>query len=409
MQINRIFASKILNSRKEETISVLVESNNIKAEASAPSGKSKGIHEVKDLSEKGIDFSILFINVLGRKIINDNIRFGAFEDIEKVEELVKHYDKTKNFEFIGGNSLYALEAAILKAIAESQKQELYKFLLQNKTKKIPRLVGNCIGGGLHIKQKEKTDWQEFLLIPKTKTVSDASFINIRAYEEAKSLLAEKDKKFRNNLTDENALASTLDNESVLVLLEEVIKKIKEKFGITIDLGVDFASSSFWNGLKYHYGNFSEDMKQKTLVKKEQAEYMFNVIKKHNLIYAEDAFHQEDFSSFANMTKKLKNVMVVGDDLTCTIYERVEKAIKEGSINALIIKPNQAGSLIETKKVVDLAKKNGITTIISHRSGETQDNFISHLAVGWEIPFIKTGILGKERLAKINELIRIEKN
>lgn len=408
MKLTNIFASKILNSRKEETISVVAEAGSIKAEASAPSGKSKGKHEVMDFSAKGIDFSVLFINTIGRRIINEGISFETFDDLEKIEALVKIYDKTKNFEFAGGNALYALEAAVLKTLAISQKQELWKFLLQNKTKKMPRLVGNCIGGGMHSKQKEKTDWQEFLLIPKTRTISDASFINIRAYEEARNLLNEKDKKFNNNLTDENAFASTLDNDSVLCLLDEVRKTIKEKFNIEIDLGVDFASSSFWNNQKYSYKNYSSGVKQKTLIKREQAEYIIETAKKYNLVYLEDPVYQEDFAGFAGITKKLNEKMIVGDDLVCTRLERLEKAIKEKSINALIVKPNQIASLIETKKVVELAKKNNLKIIISHRSGETYDNFISHLAVGWEIPFIKTGILGKERLAKINELIRIDK-
>lgn len=132
-----------------------------------------------------------------------------------------------------------------------------------------------------------------------------------------------------------------------------------------------------------------------------------MIKENNLCYVEDPLHENDFKGFANLCAKT-NTLICGDDLTCTHLERVKKAVKEKAINALIVKPNQVGSLLEAKKVLDLAKKNNIIPVISHRSGETQDDLIADLAVGWQIPVIKTGIVGKERLAKLNRLLRIER-
>jgi len=408
MQLTNVVARKILNSRKEATIAVIAESQNLKAEASAPNGKSKGKYEVKDFSTRGIDFSISFVNVLGKKLVNDKTSFESFDDLAKIEEFVRIYDKTKNWEFIGGNALYALQTAVLKTLALTKGKELWNFLLEDKKAIVPRPVGNCIGGGMHTKQAKKADYQEFLLMPRTEHFFDSYFINLQAYKDAKRLLLEKDVLWPGNLTDENAMASTLSNPEILALLAEVRKDIKEKFDVLLDLGCDMAATSFYDGVKYRYKNFSSTIKDKNLNAEEQNTYVVELARQNGLAYVEDPLQGEDFAGFANITRRLKNALVVGDDLTCTRFDRVQRAIREKSINALIIKPNQVGSLIETKKVIDLAKKNDIVTIISHRSGETQDNALAHFAVGWRMPYIKTGIIGPERLAKLNELLRIEK-
>ncbi len=420
MILTKVLAKKILNSRKEETISVIAESKKISkaigTEASAPSGKSKGKYEVKDFSSRGIDFSINFINVLGKKLIKEKINFQSFEDLAEIEELVRQYDKTPNLSLVGGNSLYALETAILKLIAASQEQELWQFLIQGKKVILPRPLGNCIGGGAHVKQDKKTDFQEFLLLPKTKHFFDAYFINLQAYKEAKALLTKKDKEWKKNLTDESALATTLDNESTLALLQAVKQTIKEKFDISIELGIDVAASTFWKVNRYRYKNYKNRKKggkreierEKILGREEQISYIRELIKKNSLCYVEDPLQQEDFNGFAKLSAKFPSTLITADDLTCTRLELVEKMIKKKAANALIVKPNQISSLLETKKVIDLAKKHGITLIISHRSGETTDNALAHFAVGWQIPIIKTGILGKERIAKLNELVRIER-
>ena len=416
MQLSRLIAHKILNSRKEETIAVIAEVKGKRVEASAPSGTSVGKHEVRAFSSRGLDFSISFVNAFGKKLVDEKIKFETFDDLKKLETFIKKYDQTKNLEFIGGNTLYALEAAILKALAISREQELWTFLLEDKEHNpsklskpsLPKPLGNCIGGGLHVKQQNKTDFQEFLILPKTKYFFDSYFINMQAYKEAKSLLKEKDKEWQGTLTDENALASTLDNESVLALLQEVRQKIKDKFDIDISLGIDMAATALWKGRTYKYKNYTSTKKEKTFTKEEQISYVSELARKNSLVYIEDPLHEEDFDGFNKLKTNTPNIFICGDDLTCTKLERLERAIKSKAINALIVKPNQAGSLLETKEVIDLAKKHDILTIISHRSGETYDNTIAHLAVGWQIPLIKTGIIGKERFAKLHELLRIER-
>ncbi|MEM1535942.1 MAG: enolase C-terminal domain-like protein [Candidatus Pacearchaeota archaeon] len=404
MQIKEVFARKILNSKNEETIAVTVKTEKT-FEASAPEGSSKGKHEVRAFSIRGIDFSVRVINALQKPI--QQLNFETFEDLVKIEELVRKFDKTKDFSLIGGNALYALETAILKAMAFSQGKELWQFLAGEKKIEMPIPLGNCIGGGKHTEQELKTDFQEFLIMPETKNFSDAYFINLQAYKEAKALLKEKDKTWHNTLTYENALAATLDNEKVLEIMLEVRDKIKEKFNIKLKLGVDIAANSLWQAKYYKYKNFSEKKKQKALTNEEQKRYIEELIKKYNLFYVEDPFHEEAFDYFAALTRTT-NCLVCGDDLTCTSLERAEKAIKLKAINAIIIKPNQVASLLETKKVIDLARKHDLIPIISHRSGETSDNALAHFAVGWQIPIIKAGILGKERFAKLHELLRIER-
>jgi len=402
-------AKRVMNSRKEETISVIVETEDRKKfETSAPSGKSKGKYEVNDFSNKGLTFSIDFVNVLGKKIADERIVFETFDDLNKVEKIVREYDKSSNLELVGGNSLYALECSLLKAMAHSYEVEPWKFLLRTNKINVPMPLGNAIGGGMHVKQDKKLDFQEMLFIPKTDKFFDASFLNLQAYKEAKRLLKEKDKKWKSKITDENALATTLDNESTLKLMAQIRDDLRDKFKMKLEIGMDAACSGFWNRIKYTYLNFSKEQPVKNLGKAEQLEYLDKLIKENKLFYVEDPFYGDDFESFAKLLSKNKQTLICGDDLICTNPDRLFEAIQKKSINSVIIKPNQVGSLLVAKEALDMARKYDIVPIISHRSGETNDNIIAHLAVGWNIPYIKTGITGEERLAKINELLRIER-
>lgn len=408
MIIKDVYASKIINSRGEKTISVVVETFEGKFEASAPSGKSRGKNEAEPFSSKGIDASVHLINMVGKKLSDETATFFSFYDLSKIESIIGKIDKTENLRIIGGNAVFALEAAVLKALAKSYKKPLWEFLNPN-PKIIPMPLGNCIGGGKHVSQDKKTNFQEFLLLPQTKNFSDAYMINLESYKNAKKMISEKDLEWEGNLTDEKAIATTLGDEEVLEIIKELSEKIRKDFKINIGIGIDMAASSLWNGTHYAYEN-SENNKK--LTPDEQIAYVLELIEKHNLFYVEDPLEEEDFEGFAKLLKKLneKNskCLVVGDDLVCTQYERLKKAVQKKSINAVIIKPNQNGSILDTKRIVDFAHENKIKTIISHRSGETMDSTIAHLAVGWQIPIIKTGILGRERLAKLNEIVKIER-
>jgi len=402
MNIKKIGAKAVFDSRKQKTIQVIVITSKGKFTTSAPAGKSTGEYEVKSYF-KSLEEDIEFILGINIKSINDQLEKNrkivdssqAFNFLNYIEKLT--YNK------IGGNSLFALEASFLKAIAKENKKELYSFLLgENKISKMPRPVGNTIGGGLHSKGRDgkRPDFQEFLFIADGKTFKERFEINNRAYELAGKLLGYW-LKVRN---DEGAYETGLSNEEVLDIMknvQELLRKEKKK----VDIGVDMASSSFYNDGFYVYKNF-----HKELDKNSQIKYIAKLIRKYGLLYAEDPLNENDFSAFSELAFETRNsdCMIVGDDLTTTNPERLAKAIRLKSINAIIVKPNQIGSLIKVKQVVEMAKKNNIKTIISHRSGETTDDTIADLAVGLGCDFIKTGINGNVRKAKLDRIIKIEK-
>ena len=382
--IKSILAKDILDSRGEKTILISIKTNIGNFSASAPNGKSKSKHTTKSYKknlEEDIKTIKNFSDYFSKEILQ------KFYDLRRVEDIIDGH--------VGANTFFALESAVLKAIAKEQSKEIWQ-LIDSNTKKLPRLVGNCIGGGVHSKSvnKKKPDFQEFLLIPNSKSVKKSFEINKKAKEETKEILKEKDKSFKSKKNDENAWETSLNERQIL----DIFKKLK------LPRGLDISASSFYKRRVYNYKN---PLLKRT--EKEQLEYIFNLIKNFDLLYIEDPFNQEDFENFARLLKRFPEKLIIGDDLTTTNLKRVEKAIKMKSINALIVKPNQIGSLIEVKRICELAKKNNIKIIFSHRSGETEENILADLAFGFGADFFKCGITGKERETKLNRLIEIERS
>jgi enolase len=393
-------ARLIKNSRKESSIEVKIKTFKDVFTCSAPSGKSKGINEVQDYHSLGIRHSCKLANIFLKKLVSINLNIKTLQDMSIIEENLKNFEKDNGL--LGGNIYYAIEGALLKAAAKEKNKELWEFLLDGKTAKIPLLVGNCIGGGMHTRTHfKKPDFQEFLFISREQNISKAISKNILAYYEAKMKIRLKEKKFKIKTNDENALICSLTNQEVLEIMRDVSKKFN------LDIGLDVAASSFFKNKLYDYKNkrFLRDSE-------EQIEYLSNLINEFDLYYVEDPFHEEDFNSFKSLLeyvkKTHKKTLIVGDDLIVTNLSRLKRAHRSGSINSVIVKPNQIGSIIEVKKVVDFCKQNDIKMIFSHRSGETLDNILADYAVGFQGDFIKTGILGKERLIKLRRLIDIQK-
>ena len=399
MIIKGVDAKTILDSRKEKTILVSIKTNVGEFDASSPSGKSTGKYEAKSYHEN-IERDIKTIKQLSEYFSEELIE--KFDDLRRIEDIVDRQ--------IGANTLFAFESAALKAIAsekskdfsrgrqenchpEETKKEVWE-LINSSAKKLPRLIGNCVGGGEHSSIARKPDFQEFLLMPESKSVEKAFEINKRIKKEIKEILSREDKKFNGERNDEDAWAVSLTEKEVL----DILKKTK------LPLGIDIAASTFYKRKNYNYKNpiFKRS-------KEEQFEYISNLIKNFNLYYVEDSFDENDFESFAKLIKRFPDRLIVGDDLTATSPKRFEKAIKMKSINAIIIKPNQIGSLIEMKETIELAKKNNIKIVFSHRSGETEENILADLAFGFQADFFKCGITGKEREVKIERLIEIEKS
>jgi len=394
MRIKEVNARVVLDSRKEETIEVLIKTNSGIFSASSPSGKSKGKFETPAFVGS-VEECINKIVNLSSKI--SEIEINEFKDLVEIEKIA---DKN----VIGANSLFALETAILKALSLEQGKELWQ-IINEKSSKFPFPVGNCIGGGLHTRTFNflKPDFQEFLIIPKTRNFFDNVFLMNKAWELIGKRL--KLRRALGELNDENAFGTSLGNEEALGVLDKTREELSDEG--KVDIGIDAASSSFFTGLLYNYKN-----PIRKIGKDEQLAYMKSLIQKYRLGYVEDAFYEEDFLSFAELRKEIakeRACLIVGDDLTASQIARFRQALLKRSVNAIIVKPNQNGSLIEVKKIIDAARKYEVATIMSHRSGETLDYSLADFAFGFQADFIKTGIKGREREIKLNRLLEIEKS
>lgn len=383
VNIKGVDCRAVNDSRGEKTIEVEIKTNVGTFTASSPTGKSTGKHEAKPY-KKNLEGDI--------KTLKEFSEYFSEEILEKLEDLRRIEDIVDGH--VGSNTTIALESAVLKAMAKEQGKEIWE-IIDPTAKKIPRLVGNTIGGGKHSEEVfgRKPDFQEFLLIPNEGNAKKNFNKNKGAKLEARNFLKRADPKFKGGKNDEDAWMTSLNEKQVL----EVLEKVK------IPMGLDIAASSFYSRKKYNYNN--PPIKRTA---EEQVGYLSNLIRNFNLFYIEDPFSEDDFESFAALLQKFPDSLIVGDDLTTTSSKRLLKAIAKKSINAIIIKPNQCGSLLEVKRVVEICKENDIKMVFSHRSGETQENILADLAIGFGADFLKCGITGKERESKINRLIEIEK-
>lgn len=394
MKIKWVDAKVILDSRKEETIEILVKTDLGTFAASSPYGKSIGKFETPSFVN-GIKNSIKTLKNNADKI--KEVEIENFYDLAGIEGILGKKD-------IGANALYALELAILKALAMEQNKSLWQ-VINPKARIFPFPIGNCIGGGLHSQGKTKPEFQEFHIIPRIKNFADSVFVMKKAHEicgKRLELLGVK-----GNLNDENAWNTSLDNEKVLKLMEETRDEIIGEVGREIDLGVDVAASSFWQNGNYVYKNPEE-----TLNQQEQLKYLARLAEEYELIYLEDPFHEDNWQSFGmlkDVVRKENSCLIVGDDLTASQFDRVKDMIKKQAISGVILKPNQNGSLLELKEISDFAKNHAIKTIMSHRSGETNEYSLADIAFAFGADYIKTGIIGKEREIKLQRMIEIEKS
>lgn len=362
------------NSRGERTLKVFLKTENGIYSGCAPSGKSRGKHEAKTLDiNKILNFFPKF---------KENFLGMDESDHEAVDQLLEELGIGR----IGANLSIAISIACLKAASENK---VYKFLNPN-ARIFPFPISNIIGGGMH---GGYTSIQEFLVIPKkSKTIEDAIKTNISIWKEVRNNLMVQG--FFAGKNDEGALVSRLDDLKSLDLLS----KIAESHEASI--GVDFASSKLYKNGIYNYLHLG-----KKFDSKEQLDFVEQLIKTYKLVYVEDPFQEDDFQSFSELTKKV-DCMIIGDDLFATQHSRLKEGIKNKAGNGIIIKPDQVGTISKTLETVKIAKRNNYATIISHRSGETCETIISDLAVAIEAPLIKCGIVGGERIVKLNRLIEL---
>lgn len=379
MKIEELQIEEILDSRKEKTIQITIKNKQGSFISSSPSGKSRGKFEAVPYRNKIQDD---IEKIKEKEDALKQIEFTGFGDLIKLEILIKRE--------IGANSLFALEASILKAIAGEKKKEVWQ-LINPGAKKIPIPIVNVIGGGKH-SQGKKPDFQEFHIIPNSNSIQKNKEIVEKIYKEIGRKLRWKEKKLFLSKNDENAYNTELTNAEVLEFLSQ----------FNVYKGIDVAASEFFKGGHYLYNN-----PIRTLSKEEQIKYIIELTKRFKILYIEDPLEQEDFDGFANILEEVK-AMVVGDDLVVTNPKRLKRAVSYNSTNAVIVKPNQSGSLLEVKKFIELAKHTDIKTIMSHRSGETDDNILADLAFGFQTDFIKIS-LGRGRDSKWERLMGIERS
>jgi len=369
--IKDIKISEIRNSLQEKTIKIFLKTEKGVFSASTPSGTSKGSYETKILDIKEI-----------KKIFPKIKKKFIGREEKEVDDIIERI----GIEKIGANFSLSLSIAAIRALT---KNDAYQFFT-DEAKFFPYPIGNVIGGGSHGGYLSE---QELLVIPlKAKTIKEAVKTNLSIWKEVGKIL----KPFIIGKNRENAWICKLNDLKSL----EILSKIAEEFGARV--GIDFAANNIYKHDRYYYlhpdRNFSVD---------NQLKFVLDLIKTYKLVYVEDPFYENDFEIFSELTKKVK-CLVVGDDLFATQPERLKIGVKKRAGNAVIIKPDQAGTVSKTLKTIKIAKKSGLVTVVSHRSIETNDNFISDLAVGIESPLIKCGVYGKERESKLNRLIKIWK-
>ncbi|MHB8061602.1 MAG: phosphopyruvate hydratase [Ruminiclostridium sp.] len=401
--IKNVSYRKIFDSRGVETLEVDIETQNGFGRVAAPFGApgSRGEFEAPAYAPEGIEASI---KILKDEIIPALIGIDATEQ-EKVDELLKKVDGTPNFDRIGGNTATVISVACAKAAADSLKTPLFKLVNKEGGWTIPFPLGNIIGGGAH-SLGPAPDMQEHLIVPiGVKSMEQGIRINLLVHDEVGKLLEKKDRAFAGGTDDENAWTADLNDVEAFMIMDDACKKISQSEGVEIRMGLDLAADRIWDPEKKVYNYIREGVIRTT---EEQLDFLTELVEKFNLIYVEDAFNSNDYESFATLNARVGHrCLVCADDLYASNPERTEIGIKAKSAKIMILKTNQVGTVSGAKTTAMIAQKNGTSVILSHRSGETVDDSISHFAVAWNALMIKTGVKGGERLAKLNEIIRIE--
>lgn len=363
--------------------------------AAAPSGASTGIHEVVTFPKEGIDASV---DIFREEIAPEAVGLDGL-DQKAFDEWLHEVDGTDNFSRIGGSVATAASLALAKAAAQVSRTPLWRYLGGILPKSLPRPMGNVIGGGAH--GVGGTDIQEFLSIALGPTFQESVFANSAVHKRVKEKLIERYPNTAIGKGDEGAWLASIGNEEAMEILSESCKEVSETVGFECRPCLDMAASEFFTDGKYRYREGEMDSAG-------QVDFVADLVDSYGLFSVEDPFHEDDFEGFARLTEAVgEKCLIVGDDLFVTNVKRLKKGVQMNAANAILIKPNQIGTVTDTMETVDFARRNGYELVMSHRSGETTDDSIAHLSVAFGCLAIKTGAVGGERTAKLNELIRIE--
>lgn len=400
MKIKNIYAREILDSRGNPTVETeLTLESGVKVMASVPSGASTGTNEALELRDgderyhgKGVTKAVNNVNeIIKPALINHEL------NQEKIDKLLLSLDGTKFKTNLGANAILSVSLCVMKAIALTENKELYQIFDGPYTMPYPMM--NIINGGVHA--SSGLEIQEFMIVPMQSTFKERLRCGSEIFQTLKGIL--KEEGYSTAVGDEGGFAPNF--KSIEDALDHIMKSIT-KAGYTpkedVSIALDCAASEFYDGEKYTIN------KQK-ITKEQLINYYLKLIDTYPIISIEDAFSENDIDSIKQLTALVKDkIMLVGDDYFVTNIEYLEKGITEKYNNSILLKANQIGTITEMLETIKLAKENNFKTIISHRSGETEDTFIADLAVGLNLGFIKTGSLCRgERICKYNRLLRIE--
>jgi len=398
-KITSIEGRVLFNSRGSKTIEVDIKSDNkFLGRVCAPSGASVGKYEATSFPNGGPEESLKILTQNSQKFIGLDS-----SDLKTIHDTLKSLDNTNNYSVIGGALAFAVTIASMESASKSLDQPLFKTLSTESNFKCPFPLGNILGGGAHA-GPGTPDIQEILICATgSKTIEDAIETNLAVHKELRKVLEKEDPNFTNGRGDEGGWAPKLENQKALEVSVKACENLGFTLGKEVSLGVDFASSTQWNEEKGKYLYDRAGFENST---GEQIDFAANIIDKFKLIYAEDAVHEEAFEDMAELTAKFPNTLVTGDDLTVTSKDILRKAINVKACNAAILKVNQAGSLYDALEFANVANQNNIKLITSHRSGESTDSQISHIGIATKSKMLKIGVVGGERVAKLNELLRL---
>jgi enolase len=401
-KITSIEGRILYNSRGSKTIEIdIISDSKFLGRVCAPSGASVGKYEAVSFPNEKPEESLRILNENSKKFVGLEA-----SDLKTIHETLRNIDQSSNYSKIGGALAFAVTIASMESAAKSQDKFLFQILSSDSSFRFPFPLGNILGGGAHA-GPGTPDIQEILICAKgAKTIREAIDTNLLVHKELRLVLEKEDSNFTNGRGDEGGWAPKLKNEEALEFSAKACENLGFTLGKEVSLGVDFASSTQWSEEKQKYvydrAGFVNSSEQ-------QIEFAADIIKKYKLIYAEDAVHEEAFEDMAELTAKFPDTLVTGDDLTVTNKDILTKAIKLKSCNAAILKVNQAGSLYDALEFAKVANQNNIKLITSHRSGESIDSHISHIGLATKSKMLKVGIVGGERVAKLNELIRLSEH
>ncbi len=395
-RLSSVALDRILDSRGQWTVeATVVLDSGARGRAGAPSGASTGVHEARAFPDGGVDEALRAFETRVRPALH-----GREADLAAVDASLHAVDRSSDFREIGGNTATAISLATAIALSVERGMPLWRLLARpgvNGTS-FPAIVGNCLNGGRHA--IGGPDIQEFHAIARGRTPEESVAAALRVHALVGEALRKRQPQSALGRGDEGGWVASIGNIEALEILADACARAHDELKVDVRPGLDLAASEFYRDGRYRY-------REQTLDGEGQLGFVSGLVDRYGLAYVEDPFDQEAFGLFAELTRAVgARVQVVGDDLFVSRVSRLEQGLAAGSTNAVLIKVNQTGTLTDTLATVDLARSRGLATVTSHRSGDLPEGWLAQFAVASGAAGLKCGLLGGERAAKLNELLRL---